>query len=191
MDNTEELVWKQIQQKNLIAFEAYYKINYKGFVLASYNYVKSQTLAQEIVNDVFIKIWVDSEKITIESSLKSYIYRAIINSSINALHKEKRASKNQKELAHMQTESYELRQMETNELKILLYKTIEALPEQCKKVFQMSRMDGLKQQEIADKLGISIKTVKNHITHALKQLRKATGQAAILSLLLPTCFFQF
>ncbi|HET9431695.1 MAG TPA: sigma-70 family RNA polymerase sigma factor, partial [Chitinophagaceae bacterium] len=118
------------------------------------------------------------------SSMKSYIYRAVINRSINALNKQKRESKNQKELAHLQTESYELSQMETNELKVQLYKAIDDLPEQCKKVFQMSRIEGLKQQEIANKLGISIKTVKNHITLALKQLRKATGHGAILFLLL-------
>ena len=189
MGTSEELVWQQIQQKNIKAFESYYKKHYKAFFLASYNYVKSPTVAQEIVNDVFLKIWEDAEKISIKSSLKSYIYRAIINRSINALNKQKREFQNQKELAHFQTESYELRQMETNELKVQLYKTIEALPEQCKRIFQMSRMGGLKQQEIADKLGISIKTVKNHITHALKQLRKARGHGAILFLLLPLSIF--
>jgi len=190
MGTSEELVWQQIQQKNKKAFESYYKEHYKTFFLASYNYVKSSTVAQEIVNDVFLKIWEDAEKISIESSLKSYIYRAIINRSINALNKQKRESQNQKELAQLQTESYELRQMETNELKVQLYKAIEALPDQCKKVFLMSRMDGLKQQEIAEKLGISIKTVKNHITHALKQLRKSAGYSIILLLLLPAGFFQ-
>jgi RNA polymerase sigma-70 factor (ECF subfamily) len=65
--------------------------------------------------------------------------------------------------------------MEENELKISLYKAIDQLPEQCQKVFRMSRFEELKQQEIADRLGISIKTVKNHITHALKQLNKVLG----------------
>jgi RNA polymerase sigma-70 factor (ECF subfamily) len=65
------------------------------------------------------------------------------------------------------------REMEDNELKVRLYKAIDELPEQCRKVFMMSRFDGLKQQEIANLLGISIKTVKNHITHALKLLHKA------------------
>ncbi len=191
MDTIEELVWRQIQQKNIKAFESYYKEHYKELFLASYNYVKTAAVAQEIVNDVFLKIWEDAEKISIESSLKSYIYRAIINRSINALNKQKRESQNQKELAQSPLEFYELRQMETNELKVQLYKAIEALPEQCKKVFLMSRMDGLKQQEIAEKLDISIKTVKNHITHALKQLRKSAGYSVILLLLLPAVFFQF
>jgi len=191
MDTIEELVWRQIQQKNIKAFESYYKEHYKELFLASYNYVKTAAVAQEIVNDVFLKIWEDAEKISIELSLKSYIYRAILNRSINALNKQKRESQNQKELAQLPQEFYELRQMETNELKVMLYKAIEALPDQCKKVFLMSRMDGLKQQEIAEKLGISIKTVKNHITHALKQLRKSAGYSVILVLLLSAAFFGY
>lgn len=189
MDIIEELVWQKIQQKNLDVFESYYKEHYKAFFLASYNYVKTTEVAQEIVNDVFLKIWEDAEKITIESSLKAYIYRAIINRSINALNKQKRESQNQRELEQTHQEAYELREIEVNELKVQLYKAIDALPDQCKKVFVMSRMDGLKQQDIADKLGISIKTVKNHITHALKQLRKSTGYNIILLFLFYIGFF--
>jgi RNA polymerase sigma-70 factor (ECF subfamily) len=66
--------------------------------------------------------------------------------------------------------------MEDNELKLRLYEAIDQLPEQCQKVFRMSRFEGLKQQEIADRLGISIKTVKNHITHALQVLHKVLAE---------------
>lgn len=191
MTPTEEIIWQQIRQKNIRAFENYYKEHYKEFFLVSHRYVKVSAVAQEIVNDIFIKIWEDAERITIESSLKSYLYRAVINRSINALNKQKREMQNQRELAYLPQESFELRQMEVNELKIQLYKAIDALPEQCKKVFLMSRFDGLKQQEIADKLGISIKTVKNHITHALKQLRKSTGYSVIILLVLLMDFFKY
>ena len=189
MSINEKIIWQQIQQKNLKAFERYYKNNYKAFFLAAYNYLKTAEVAQEIVNDVFLKIWDDAEKIIIESSLKSYIYRAIINRSINTLNKLKREFQNQKDFLHLPQESYELRQMETNELKVQLYQAIDALPEQCKKVFLMSRMQGLKQQEIADQLGISIKTVKNHITHALKQLRRAAGYSATVFFIVAVSFF--
>ena len=190
MISTEEITWEKIRQKDIQAFETYYKDHYKEFFLASYKYVKETNLAQEIVNDVFIKIWEDAEKITIESSLKSYLYRAVINRSINSLNKQKRESQNQKELTSLQQEHYDVKQMELNELKVQLYKAIDALPEQCKKVFLMSRFDGLKQQEIADKLGISIKTVKNHITHALKQLSKSTGYPVIMIAILLNEFFK-
>lgn len=180
MNPTEEIVWQQIRQGDIRAFESYYKEHYKEFFLASYKYVKTPAAAQEIVNDVFVKIWEDAGKIKIESSLKSYIYRAVINRSINALNKQKREKQNQQELAYLPQETFELREIEVNELKVKLYKAIDGLPEQCKRVFLMSRFDDMKQQEIADKLGISIKTVKNHITHALKQLRKSADYSVII-----------
>ncbi len=69
---------------------------------------------------------------------------------------------------------------------VKIYAAIDQLPDQCKRVFEMSRFEELKQQEIADKLGISIKTVKNHITIALKQL----SIALIQNMLLPVFLFK-
>lgn len=184
MNPTEEIIWQNIQRKDVVVFESFYKENYQSFFLMACKYLKSPVQAQEIINDVFVKIWEDAEKITIQSSLKSYIYRAVINRSINALNKQKREIQNQRELAYLPQETYELREIEANELKVKLYKAIDDLPQQCKRVFLMSRFDDMKQQEIADKLGISIKTVKNHITHALKELRKSSGYLVILMVLL-------
>lgn len=167
--------WRSIQAKDGHIFETYYKENYKYFFLGACNYVKDAGLAQEIVNDVFIKIWEDAAKIRIESSLKAYIYRAVINRSLNAMDKNKRVRQEQKELSRLPEATVESRQMEDNELKLRLYQAIDQLPEQCRKVFRMSRFEGLRQQEIADQLDISIKTVKNHITHALKQLNRVLG----------------
>ncbi len=167
--------WRSIQEKDRHTFETYYREHYKYFFLGACNYVKDAGLAQEIVNDVFVKIWEDGAKIRIESSLKAYIYRAVINRSLNAMDKNKRIRQEQKELSRLPEATVELRQMEDNELKLRLYQAIDQLPDQCRKVFRMSRFEGLKQQEIADQLDISIKTVKNHITHALKQLNKVLG----------------
>ncbi|GAC1598745.1 MAG: RNA polymerase sigma-70 factor [Chitinophagaceae bacterium] len=176
MSPEEALTWKKIQQKDVGAFEGFYKEEYKSFFLMAFKYLKDADLSQEVVNDVFMKLWEDGIHIHIEKSLKSYVYRAVINRSITVLNKQKKESGYLKEFSHVPQDTYELRQMEENELKVALYKAINRLPEQCKRVFCMSRFDQLKQQEIADKLGISIKTVKNHITHALKLLNKARGE---------------
>ena len=170
MDLKEETIWKNIQQKDLGTFEGFYKEHYKSFFLLACKYIKDSVQAQEIVNDVFLKIWEDGTKINIETSLKSYIYKAVINRCINAFNKNKRVLMKETDLSTIPDESYELKQIEENELKVKLYAAIDQLPSQCRKVFEMSRFEELKQQEIADKLGISIKTVKNHITIALKHL---------------------
>lgn len=192
MNQDEEIIWNSIQQKDTKAFEEYYKAHYKSFFLMACKYLKEGTLAEEIVNDVFMKLWLEGEKIRIESSLKSYIYKAVINRCINALSRQKKDLQNKKELAYMPEEAYELKQMEENELKIRLYSAIDGLPPQCQKVFRMSRFEGLKQREIADKLEISIKTVKNHITYALKKLSAiAENPVILLALILKEVFCGF
>jgi RNA polymerase sigma-70 factor, ECF subfamily len=184
MDPEEEIIWKRIQKKDNKAFESYYKMHYKSFFLMACRYLKNTQQAEEIVNDVFLKIWVDGNTISIDSSLKSYIYRAIINRSLNEIQKNRRELNLAVDLYYNQDESYELRLIEENELKVKLFNAIDNLPEQCKKVFELSRFEELKQQEIADRLGISIKTVKNHITRALKQLSRSIDGFIVTALII-------
>jgi RNA polymerase sigma-70 factor, ECF subfamily len=186
MDLKEENIWKKIQQKDESAFERYYKEHYRSFFLMACKYLKDPVQAEEIVNDVFLKIWEDGDKMKIESSLKSYLYKSIINRSLNVLNKSKRDLARQADRITMPEESYELREIEENELMVKIYAAIDQLPDQCRRVFEMSRFEELKQQEIADKLGISVKTVKNHITIALKQL----SIALIHNILLPVFIFK-
>ena len=175
MSPEEEKVWRSIQQKDGQAFETYYKAHYRLFFLASLNYLKDPRLAQEVVNDVFIKIWEDGHSISIQASLKSYLHQAVVNRSLNLLDKDKRDRQHRQEPGYAPQVTSESREMETNELRLRLHHAIDQLPEQCRKVFKMSRFEELKRKEIAVRLGISVKTVKNHIAHALKQLSKTLG----------------
>jgi RNA polymerase sigma-70 factor (family 1) len=172
MNSDDEKIWRSIQRREGEAFDDFYKEHYKNFFLAAFNYLGDTGLAQEIVNDVFVKLWETADTIRIESSLAAYIYRAVINRSLDVMDKNKRRQRREREFSRLPEATFESRAMEENELTIRLYKAIDQLPEQCQKVFRMSRFEELKQQEIADRLDISIKTVKNHITHALKQLNK-------------------
>ncbi len=191
MDQKEEMIWRKIQEKDVATFERYYKVQYKSFFLMACKYLKDSAQAAEIVNDVFMKIWEDGVTIRVDSSLKSYIYKAIINRCINVLNKNKRILSYQTDLNNLQDESYELRQIEENELMIKLYAAIEQLPDKCRQVFEMSRFEELKQQEIAEKLGISIKTVKNHITIALKQLSKYVIKYLLVQILIFKYLFHY
>ena len=172
MNPQEETTWEGIRRKDGQVFERYYKEQFKTFFLAAYTYVKDTGLAEEIVNDVFMRIWEGAGMIVIETSLKSYIYRAVVNRSLNELEKKRRTGWQPLDAGRGEENGFEERVMEDNELKVRLFRAIDDLPEQCQRVFKMSRFEALKQQEIADRLGISIKTVKNHITYALKRLGK-------------------
>lgn len=151
-------------------------------------YTKDALQAEEIVNDVFLKLWADADKITLEHNLKSYIYRSVINHSLNAIKKSKRTAENEKAFSKTIEEGAEWNPIEANELKLKIYRSIDQLPEQCQRIFKMSRFEGMKQQEIADELGISIKTVKNHITHAIKQVGKSLDFYFIGALLIKIYF---
>ncbi|HET6256051.1 MAG TPA: RNA polymerase sigma-70 factor [Puia sp.] len=172
----EEKTWRSIQTKDQQVFERYYKEHYKFFFLVACQYLGEAASAQEVVNDVYLRLWQDAEKIAIQSSLRSYLYRMVVNRCLNELDKSKRERRQQAEAGRRIDEAVEWKEMEDAELRLRLYQAIDRLPEQCRKVFQMSRFRQLKQQEIADRLGISIKTVKNHITYALRQLRQALDE---------------
>ena len=176
MSPEEEKIWISIQQKDEQSFELYYKEQYKFLFLAACKYLGDATFAQELVNDVFMKIWQDADKITIQTSLRSYLYRAVVNRCLNELDKRKRDKQQHVELGKQIAEGFEWKEMERMELEIRLYEAIDELPDQCRKVFQMSRFEELKQQEIADRLGISLKTVKNHMTVALQRLSRVLDQ---------------
>jgi len=191
MDLKEETIWRNIRQKDAGTFERYYKANYKSFFLMACKYLRDPAQASEIVNDVLLKIWEDGDSLRIETSLKSYIYKAIINRSINVLKKNKRELSHLADLNNIPEEGYELRQIEENELMVKLYAAIDQLPDKCRQVFEMSRFEKLKQQEIADKLGISVKTVKNHITIALKQLSISVINHLLISILIFKYLFGF
>jgi RNA polymerase sigma-70 factor (ECF subfamily) len=176
MSPEEEETWRSIQAKDKQVFERYYKEHYKFFFLVACQYLGDAAPAQEVVNDVYLRLWQDAERIVIHSSLRSYLYRSVVNRCLNELDKSKRDQRRQDEAGRRIDPAVEWKEMEDNELRLRLYQAIDQLPEQCRKVFRMSRFEEMKQQEIADRLGISIKTVKNHITHALQQLRRVLDE---------------
>ncbi|RKR81459.1 RNA polymerase sigma-70 factor (ECF subfamily) [Mucilaginibacter gracilis] len=161
-----------IRQGDHSSFTELYRKYFQGLVLASDKYVKEIDVAKEIVQDVFLKMWEHAFELDHVVSLKSYLYRTVINASLNHLKREKNINQHHLKIADEVTyDSIDDVQAE-QELKILIFKEIENLPGQCKKVFKMSRFDGLKYREIAVLLEISEKTVENHMVRALKILRE-------------------
>ncbi|NEM97839.1 RNA polymerase sigma-70 factor [Pontibacter burrus] len=167
----EELV-AVIQSADKGAFTQLYAQFYKNLTLTAIKYVKDINIAEEVVQDVFLRLWESPDKLRNASSPKAYLYRSVINTSINHLNREKNIRQHHQVITDELSDSYIDNIHEEQELKIWIYQEIDRLPEQCKKVFKMNRFDGLKYREIAEQLQISERTVENHIIHALKILRK-------------------
>lgn len=160
-----------IEQRNTDAFTEFYLENFKKLILVSDKYVKSIPVAEEIVQNIFLKIWEDKQLLAEIDSIKSYLYRSTTNASINHLNREKNLEKHHMKIAEKLTNEEIDSLDEQNEMIVLLYKEIELLPDKCREVFKLSRFEGMKYKAIALQLNIAEKTVENHMGHALKVLR--------------------
>ncbi|RZK77740.1 MAG: RNA polymerase sigma-70 factor [Pedobacter sp.] len=162
-----------IKQRNKRVFEVFYKKYYKQLFAIAHRYTSQAPVAEEIVHDVFITIWNKADQLTVQQSMKSYLFKAVVNSSLNFIKKEK--SNAEKQLVYMKVwdESADEPHDRHAEEELLnrLEEALKLLPEKCRQVMYLSRFGKLKQQEIADQMNISIKTVKNHLTYGFQKLR--------------------
>ena len=153
--------------------EVLFKRYYAFVSVAVLRLIADTVTAEDIAQEVFMEIWKRRNSLDIQISLKAYLRKTAVNKTLNYL----RDNKNYKneELSDVQFDlhSSENPALETNELQGLIERAIEQLPERCKLVFKLSRLEELSYQEIADKLDISVKTVENQIVKALKLLREA------------------
>lgn len=154
------------------AFASFYEQYFAKLLLESNKYVKDIGIAEEIVQDLFVKIWeraVDFDEI---NSVKSYLYRSVINASINHINRQKNMEGHHQKILRQFTEDEVAELDEENELIVMLYEEIEKLPPKCRKIFKLSRFKQLKHKQIAELLAISEKTVENQIGNALKMLKE-------------------
>jgi len=155
-------------------FEKLFNLHYSNLCAYANNFLKELEASEEVVQEVLFKLWVNRDKIEITSSIQSYLYRAVRNSCLNVIKhvniREEYKIHNER-VIEMEQNSYD-DAVVISELEEKIRQAIDQLPIERKKVFIMSRYDGLKYQEIADKLGISIKTVESQMGSALKFLRE-------------------
>jgi RNA polymerase sigma-70 factor, ECF subfamily len=176
---------------NPVEFEKFFKARYRSFCFIANRYVKDILVAEEIVQDVFVKIWEKRDQITIKGSFSAYLATSVKNNSINYL-KHVSIVKNfeRSELTRISIDASDTEEeMQDLELESAILNAISDLPAQRKKVFLLSRVEGLKYHEIAEKLGLSVKTIEAQMGKALKHLRsKLKDYVSILTILISILF---
>ncbi len=154
------------------SFEALFKQYYERLCKYANNWLNDWHASEEVVQQVFYKLWDKKHQINIESSIKPYLYKAVYYGSLNEL---KRIEK-QNSIEAMKSEELEkASHSETpywRELQDRIEEGLNKLPEQCRIIFKMSRYEDLKYREIAEVLNISVKTVENQMGKALKLMRQ-------------------
>lgn len=163
------------------AFEELFLKYYSPLVVFAVRMVEDEDTARELVQDVFVNFYEKNIVLHIHTSLKSHLYQSVRNRCLNHLKREKLLRGHHQIILaeNKESDAYFESAVETSELQQHLYGIIGRLPEKCKEVFEMSRFDGFTNQEIADQLNLSKRTVETQISKALKFLREQLGDYSL------------
>lgn len=169
------LVLKQIKEGDIKAFENLFRLYYSPLCLYAASITGQTDVAEEIVQELFYVFWKERAGLQLFFSLKSYLYGAVRNRSLQHLEHLEVRHKHWETVradASQTTSATPLEQLEYKELQELIDRTLLKLPERRSRIFRMHRLEGMKYAEIADALSLSVKTVEAEMTKALQMLRK-------------------
>jgi RNA polymerase sigma-70 factor (ECF subfamily) len=192
-DNTGKLLLQQVASGNEQAFSSLYHHYNPRIYSAAMHYLKNETLAEEIVQEVFLKIWQRREKMAAVESPDDYIFIIARNSIFTHLHKHALEITFRKKSAYLQAASvndadYPARQRQYD---LLLQTAVQQLPEQRKRAYLLAKEQGLSHKQIATMLGISSLTVKKQVALANRQVRAYINQHLHSFVTLPLLYIEF
>jgi len=173
-------LFDQIQTGDQVAFELLFSIYFARLNDFAKKVVKDDVISQDIVQDVFVKVWENKAKIE-SLNIEAYLFKLVRNRCIDYIKhlkvlnnrmQEIQISANFEELYRIDFIGNEPYILIEQEFKTKIEKIVQSLPQRCREVFILSRMEGLKNKEIAEKLDINIKNVERHLSRALQSFRK-------------------
>jgi RNA polymerase sigma-70 factor, ECF subfamily len=154
-----------------LQFEQLFKSHYKLLCNISNNIVKNSRAAEDIVQDVFMKLWQKKDELQIHSNIGGYLYRATTNASIDYLKQNSNVISLKQVNYYQATDDAAEKNVMQKELQKSIDKALRNLPPKCRAIFVLSRFEGMKYKEIAQHLGLSVKTVENQMGIALDKLK--------------------
>ncbi len=183
MNSKDLKILEKLKAGNPSGYKELFDLYYMPLCIYSLKYCDSFTLAEDIVQNLFIKFWDEKIYMKLDGAIGPYLFKSVKNNTLQVIKK-----KSKYYFVEIEDQVNRLLEDEVVDMTIIeadrekLYKEIEALPIKCKEVFKAIVLDNLKYKKVALKLGISVNTVKTHYSRALKQLRKSLDTIIILLL---------
>ncbi|RHO65814.1 RNA polymerase sigma-70 factor [Parabacteroides sp. AF48-14] len=184
--NVDHLLWSISVNDDEAAYRSLFEHYYAALCLFAKRYIEDRDVREDIVQDVFFNIWEKRKSITANISARNYLVTSVKNLSLNYLRKQSYIQEYQNKIienpplySNGEEDLYTL-----NELEALLAKTLEKLPPEYRMAFEMSRMEQKSMEEIAEIMGVSIRTVERYRNKALEILKKELKDYLPLLLLL-------
>ena len=174
-------IWSKIKAGDKHAFKLFFDEYYSSFCLYANSILDDLELSQDIVSDCFVKIWERKDKIQIKTSIEKYVLLSVRNSIYSYLRSPR--SKNIdiefiiERLENTPIEEYDIEKEETIQR---IYKLIEELPEQRRRILELATFKGMSYKDIAEKLNISVNTVKTQLSRAYHFLREKLMDDSII-----------
>ncbi len=189
MSKDDKILVERLKNDDRAAFEELFKLYSERIYYFTIRYIKNKEEAEEITQEVFVRLWNRRFDLKTELSFSSYLFMIAKNAVIDLLRKRQKESTLKEEITPDVNSIAEKsnNSVEYKELNEIVKNSILQLPEKRRQIFLLSRDEGLTYKEIAEKLNISIKTVESHMRLALQQLRKTIGSS--YELILTGIFF--
>jgi RNA polymerase sigma-70 factor, Bacteroides expansion family 1 len=182
MDINDDVFLEKINSQSPTAYHELYNEYYKALVIYAANFLATTDTAEDIVQEIFATIWEKKISFISLQSLKTYLYNSTRNAALNYL---KHQNVETGYIQYMLDTYKEITEEDTNEEEVyrILFKSIDQLPPRCREIFVL-HMEGKKNEEIAQALGLSIETVKTQKKRALQSLKRQMGSLFFLTSLI-------
>ncbi len=174
-------VVKALKKGDKTAFRHLFERYYDRLVAYIVTYTHDQAQSEDIVQQAFIDLWDDRNKLDIDKSPKNYLYSIAYNRYIDGINKTKRGDRLLAELWEKALRERIKEDREQSEKRIeKIRQIIDSLPPKCKKIIQLNKVEGVKYREIAKEMGISVKTVESQMRIAFKKIRDGFKKDGII-----------
>ncbi|MCF8279975.1 MAG: RNA polymerase sigma-70 factor [Bacteroidales bacterium] len=171
-EHSDEQILALLMTNDGLAMELMFGKYYSYLCQMVLRVLNDEHTAEDLVQEVFFDVWRKREAISVTTSLRAYLRRAAVNKTLNFIRDRKIKWDDEDKLAATASEvTSAVLDMEGKDLERTIHAAIDLLPERCRLVFTLSRFEEMSNQQIADELSISVKTVENQMTKALKMLK--------------------